>query len=145
MKKILIILFVTFSSMLMTKVKAQNYGVPDTLAYLQSIVTNKAQFIGRPFSKLQDSLKIQIKFFSPFARIHHDKTKETSTSFSFYFPQDGLDDFYLTYPSLEIYWHPYLNATQSDILWEDTNGGGWSTSVINFYANGIISDIKVRD
>lgn len=139
MKKIiLIMLIIAFS----TKTKAQ---VPDTLAYLNSIVANKAQYIGQPFSILKNNLQIQIKFFSPFASISYDKSKETSTSFSFYFPQIGINDFYLTYPKLEIYWQIPLNASQSDILWEANNGGGWSTSVANFYANGLIADIKVRD
>lgn len=142
MKKILIILFVTFSSTLLTKADAQTYGVPDTLAYLQSIVVNKAQFIGQPFSVLRDSLEIQIKYFHPRRGIVHNVSKETSTRFGFYFPVVA-NDMYLTYPSLEIYWQPHLNATQSDILWESNNGGAWSTAVANFYANGIITDIKV--
>jgi hypothetical protein len=138
MKKIiLIILIITFS----TKTKAQ---VPDTLTYLNSIVTNKAQYVGLPFSVLMDSLKIQIKYFHPIASIHYAKNKETSTSFAFYFPQNH-NDMYLTYPCLEIYWAPYLNASQSDILWEANNGGGWSATVTNFYAKGVISDIKVMD
>ena len=85
------------------EIKAQTYGVPDTLSYLQSIVANKAQFTGQPFSVLLDSLKIQIKFFSPFGAIPHDKNKETSTSFAFYFPQTE-DEMYLTYPKLRISW-----------------------------------------
>jgi hypothetical protein len=138
MKKIiLIVLIITFT----TNAKAQ---VPDTLAYLNSIVANKAQFIGQPFSVLMDSLKIQIKYFHPIADITYNKSKETSTSFAFYFPLTA-DDMYLTYPCLNIYWQPYLNASQSDILWEANNGGGWSTVITNFYANGIIFDIKVMD
>ncbi len=38
--------------------KSQTSGVPDTLAYLQSIVANKTQFIGQPFSVLKSSLNI---------------------------------------------------------------------------------------
>ncbi len=126
------------------KTNAQGSGVPDTLAYLQSIVANKTHFVGQPFSKLFDSLQIQIKFFNPFAGIHHDKNKETSSSFAFYFPQTP-DEIYLTYPSLEIYWQPYLNASQSDTLYSQNNGGGWSTAVYNFYKNAIIADIQVRE
>jgi hypothetical protein len=121
---------------------AQTYGVPDTLAYLRSIVANKAQFIGQPFSKLQDSLKIQIKYFHPTRGVVHDISKETFTDFSFYFPLSA-EEIYLTYPAIRIYWQPYLNATQSDVLWENNNGGGWSTAVANFYVNGIIADIKI--
>jgi len=142
MKKIFILLVTIICSTLLTNLKAQIYGVPDTLAYLNSIEAKKAQFIGQPFSNLADSLKIQIRFFSPFANISYDKTKETSTTFSFYFAQ-SIDEHYLSYPRLKISWQPYLNATQSDSLWESNNGGGWTLAVASFYANAIISDIKV--
>ena len=60
MKKIiLIILIITVAK----NVSAQLNGVPDTLAYLQTIVANKAQYIGQPFSTLIDNLQIQIKHF----------------------------------------------------------------------------------
>ncbi len=121
--------------------KAQ--GVLDTLAYLNTIVTNKSNYIGQSFSVLYNNLQIQIKYFSPFSAIHYDKNKETSTEFCFYFPQNE-GEIYLTYPSLEIYWQPYLNAAQSDVLFGNT-GGGWTTAVANFYVNGIIADIKVRN
>lgn len=140
MKKIFLILFITT---LTKNLKAQT-GVPDTLAYLQSIVVNKSQYIGQPFSVLYNNLQIQVKYFSPFSAIHYDKNKETSTSFSFYFPQNGLDDFYLTYPKLEIYWQPYLSAIQSESIWGNS-GGQWNTSAYNFYKNAIIADIKVRE
>ena len=142
MKNIFVILLILITMVYVKETKAQ---VPDTLAYIQSVVANKAQFIGQPFSVLMDSLKIQIKFFSPFAAIPHDKNKETSTSFSFYFPQDGLEDFFLTYPKLEVIWQTPLNATLCDALWEANNGGGWTSTVAAFYANGIVADIKVRD
>ena len=122
---------------------AQN-GVPNTLAYLQTIVDNKSNYIGQPFSVLLDSLQIQIKYFSRFPGLHHDKTKETSTSFSFYLPQDDFNDFYLTYPKLEIYWQPYLNATQSGVLFRNSRGE-WNTDAYNFYKNAIIKDIQIRD
>jgi len=127
------------------QVNAQiNSGVPDTLAYLQTIVVNKPQYTGKPFSVLMDSLKIQIKFFSPFSGLSAHINKETSTSFSFYFPQTA-DDFYLTYPKLEIIWQTPLNRTQSNVLWESNNGGGWSAAVAVLYATAIVADIKVRE
>ena len=143
MKKMFVILFLT--AVISAKVtKAQTVGVPDTLAYLQTIVANKSQYIGQPFSILLNNLQIQIKYFHPRRDIVYDISKETSTRFGFYFPQSA-NELYLTYPSLEIYWQPYLNANQSDALWENNNGGGWSTAVAAFYANGIITDIKVRE
>ena len=62
MKKILVImlLFIAFAK----ESKAQTYGVPDTLAYLQNIVASKAQYIGQPFTVLLNDLQIQVKFFS---------------------------------------------------------------------------------
>lgn len=141
MKKILTILAFVLIANLKT---ANAQGVPDTLAYLNSIVLNKNNYIGQPFSVLSNNLQIQIKFFSPFAAIHHKKNMETSTSFAFYFPLNE-NQIYLTYPSLEIYWQPYLNASQSSILYSQFDGGGWSSAVYDFYKNAIIADIIVRN
>ncbi len=141
----LLVLTIVVTYFTTKNVNAQNTGVPDTLAYLQTIVANKSQYIGQPFSVLQNSLQIQIKFFQPFAAIHHDKTKETSTSFAFYFPSDA-DELYLTFPKLEIYWQVPLNIAQSDnIRSVNNNRGQWNAASANFYANGIIADIKVRE
>jgi hypothetical protein len=142
MKKPLIVLLLTIT-VCSKNSKAQNAETPDTLAYLQTIVANKNFYIGKPFSVLIDSLKIEIKFFSPFASIHYAITKETSTSFSFYLPQSA-DDHYLSYPRLEVYWLPYLNAKQSSTLF-DTYDGRWAPDVISHYGTGIISDIKILE
>lgn len=140
MKKIIIaLLFTVFLS------KASNATVaeaPDTLTYLQSIISNKANYIGKPFSTLLNDLQIQIKFFSPFASLHHDMTKETSTTFSFYFPQTA-DDLYLTFPKLKILWNPYLNANTSNYLYSKYNGGGWTQEVIDFYKTAVIKDMDI--
>ncbi len=141
MKRILIIACVVLLGFV-RNAEAQT-GVPDTLAYLQSIIANKANYIGQPFSVLQNNLQIQIKYFQPFAGIHHDKNKETSTSFAFYFPGNA-DEIYLTFPKLEIYWQPYLNAVQSRGIAQG-NRGIWSSAAQAFYANGIIADIKIRE
>lgn len=141
MKKVITILVF----IILTKVTiAQSYGVPDTLLYLQTIVANKSQYIGQPFSFLCNNLQVQIKSFSPFPGIPSNKNKETSTSFSFYLPQTGLDDFYLTYPKLEIYWQVPLNAYQSGILFRNS-GGAWNSNIYDFYKNGNISDIILRN
>ncbi len=142
MKKFFLILVVVITTF--TKdVKAQTYGVPDTLAYLLSIVSNKAQYIGQPFSVLKNNLQIQIKYFQPFAAVSYDKDKETSTSFAFYFP-NNVDELYLTFPKLEVYWQPYLNIVQSlGIAYG--NRGVWSSSAEAFYSTGIIADIKIRE
>ena len=143
MKNIIVALFFTFSA-LTNDAKAQTVPpISDTLTYLQSIVNNKAYFIGHPFSVLMDSLQIQIKFFSPFAKIHHDNNKETSTSFSFYFPITH-EEMYLTYPKLEVFWQPYLNINQSLIFYNQFRSVGWNPTIKSHYSSGIITDIRVR-
>ena len=143
MKKILVIICITL--LVFEKNTNAQSGVPDTLAYLQSIVANKAIYIGQPFSVLHRNLQVQIKFFQPFAAIHHDKTKETSTPFAFYFPSNA-DELYLTFPKIEIYWQVPLNIAQSDnIRNTNNNRGQWNVTSANFYANGIIADITVRE
>jgi hypothetical protein len=141
MKKILIITFLILA-ISRTKGNAQTTGVSDTLAYLQTIVANKAQYIGRPFSELQSNLQIEIKFFSPFSAKRHRMNKETSTSFAFYFPLNA-EQIYLTYPCLEIVWQTYLDANQSRQLYTQFNGGGWNPTMSSFYSSGIIADIRL--
>jgi len=121
--------------------KAQSVGVSDTLAYLKAIEANKSQYVGKPFSLLQDSLKIGIKFFSPFAANTAYIDRETSTSFAFYFPQSS-GDHYLSYPRLEIDWQYPLNARESNVLFDNSNGA-WTSTTIFFYSIGIIANIKV--
>ncbi|MCB0710293.1 MAG: hypothetical protein KDC15_12985 [Chitinophagaceae bacterium] len=140
MKKICLIIMIAALS---NNTRAQT-SVPDTLAFLQSIVVNKSQYIGQPFSVLYNSLQIQVKHFWPNASIHYAKNKETSTQFAFYFPL-SQEDIYLTYPCMEIYWQTPLNANQSGLLWGNNDGGRWDTTVYNFYKNAIVADIKVRD
>jgi hypothetical protein len=141
MKKIIIMLLVIATT---NSLKAQTSGVPDTLAYLQSIVANKAQFVGQPFSTLMDSLQIQIKFYFPFASLPYDKAKETSTSFAFYFPPTA-EEVYLTYPHLEIYWQLPPDAEQSRTLRSQYRSIGWNLQIANHYSSKIIADIKVRE
>jgi hypothetical protein len=140
MKKLILILFFSLLSLVG---KAQSYGVPDTLVYLQSLVANKAQFIGQSFTKLRDSLKVQIKYFGPYASKPSDMTKETSTLFAFYKPNSN-SEVYMIYPCIEVYWEPTLNAGQSDVLFGNT-GGAWTSTVFNFYSSGVVSDIKIRN
>lgn len=124
MKRILTILFFTIISF-SKNTKAQS-GVPDTLAYLQTIVANKAQYIGQPFSKLFDSLNlnIQIKYFHPRRGAVSNSNKEMYTAFAFYYPAIA-EDVYLTYPCLEIHWQTPLNTNQSFLLFNSNGGGLW--------------------
>jgi hypothetical protein len=142
MKKIIAILMIVLCSGNMAFAAGTIKPKTDTLAYLKSIVANKANYVGRPFSTLLNDLQIQIKFFSPFEGKSQDKSKETSTKFGFYFPQSA-DEIYLTYPCLRIAWSPYLNADISGGLYTKYDGGGWQQEVIDFYSSAIIADIKV--
>jgi len=129
MKKIILIPILYIS--IFKNANSQTVPVTDTLAYLQTIVTNKANYIGHPFSTLANSLQIQIKSFFPFASLPYDKTKETSTDFSFYFPLN-VDELYLTYPYLVIYWQPFLNTNQSNII-QQTNDNKWRCVSVPFF------------
>ncbi|MBX9892650.1 MAG: hypothetical protein K2Y12_10050 [Chitinophagaceae bacterium] len=142
MKKLILILIV--SIIFAKKIQAQA-GVTDTLAYLQNIVANKSQYIGQPFQNLVQNLQIQIKFFQPYAAIPYNKNKETSTSFSFYFPLNS-SELYLTFPKLEIYWQTPLDIMLSDnIRKANNNKGMWNSSANLLYSSAIITDIKIRE
>ncbi len=135
-----IIISLLFS--LSKNVKAQSYGVTDTLLYLNNIVANKSHFIGQPFSRLKDSLQLQVKYFSPNSAKVSNTKKETSTHFAFYYPQTA-SEMYLTYPHLIVYWETCPNADQSRAIYNSTNG--WSTTSEAFYSNYIIKDLQILE
>lgn len=124
--------------------RTQSNGVPDTLVHLQSLVANKAQYVGKPFSMLKADLLLDIKYFFSVSSIPHRKDLEIYTYFAFYYPSNR-NELYLTYPRFEIKWLHPLNADQSFILWKNNNGGGWTNAVANFYQHGIIADIKIEE
>ena len=124
-----------------SKSNAQTTGVPDTLAYLQTIVANKAQYIGQPLSLLINHLQIQVKEFTPFGMIHHKKDKETSTAFGFYCP-NSPSELYKLSPTLEVFWNPYLNKSNS-MSFFTLFGGCWAPQVYTHYANEIVRDIRI--
>jgi len=124
--------------------QAQGIHVTDTLNYLRYIVSNKQQFIGQSFSVLKDSLKINIKYFCPFGAYHFDQSKETDTEFAFNYSQN-LEDFYLTYPSLNIIWQQPLNLPNARQIFRSlvNSNVAWNTKAYQHYANAIIKDITV--
>ena len=140
MKKVLLILVV----FLHAKAQLRAQGVPDTLQYLKTIVQNRSQYIGQPFSKLLKDLEINIQYFSPDGGIWHDRSKETSTSFSFYFPTRA-EDINLAYPFLKIIWKDPLNALQSGSIYDQSDRGRFSSEARLFYLSGIIEDIKILE
>ncbi|MCB0710294.1 MAG: hypothetical protein KDC15_12990 [Chitinophagaceae bacterium] len=135
MKKLIFILVVS----ILLYAKSSSAQI-DTSAVIQNIVNNKSQFIGQPFSILYNQLPIQIKYYFPWPNFNRNRYQEPSTSFSFYFPQNTGESF-LTYPGLRIYWHPFLNRSQSVALY--TQGrGAWTSAVALHYGSAIISDIR---
>lgn len=134
MKKIIFIItlaFIVYSE----GVKAQT----DTLSILQNIITNKANYIGQPFSVLLNQLSLEIKYFSPSRANSNNRYKEPSTQFSFYFPWNP-GELYRTRPCLRIYWQPYLNRTTSMSLFSQAKGA-WSSAVASHYTSQIIQNI----
>jgi hypothetical protein len=143
MKKVALIIAIVCCS---AKSFCQSYPTPvtDTLGYLRHLVANKQQFIGQPFSVLNDSLKIQIKYFSPFGAYHHDQSKETDSEFGF---NNSIDiaDFYLTYPRIRIYWQQPLGLYQAIQLTYLYNGSmvAWGTRAYQHYANAVVKDVRL--
>ncbi|RYE27672.1 MAG: hypothetical protein EOP48_34350 [Sphingobacteriales bacterium] len=116
-------------------VRAQS--VIDTLSVLQTVVANKANYIGQPFSVLSSQLPISIKYFLPIPS-SNKRHKELHTSFAFFYSQNVNR----MYPTLEIYWQQPLNQLLSFNLWRQTSGA-WTSIHSTHYANGIIADIGV--
>jgi|GEM_PF-739079 len=138
--------FILFLLVITSRTKAQTYPTPvtDTLNYLRYIVSNKQQFIGLPFSVLHDSLKINLKYFAPNGAFHFDQSKETDTQIAFN-NSNNLDDFYLTYPRLEVTWEQPLNLP---VAYQIAHGYqnssiAWGSRAYQHYANGIIKNIRV--
>lgn len=141
MKNIFILTLIV-STIFSKEIKAQT-GVPDTLVYLKTIEANKSQYIGQPFSILNNALHVEIKFFQPFASKPHDRFKETTTIFSFYFPNSNAE-MYLTSPSLTIIWETPLDINQSfQIFGIGNNKGRWNTAALSHYSSSIIKNIVI--
>jgi hypothetical protein len=143
MKKIVLIVAIVCCS---AKSFCQSYPTPvtDTLGYLRYLVANKQLFIGQPFSVLNDSLKIQIKYFSPFGAYHSDQSLETHSRFAFNF-KNTLADFYLTYPGLQITWQQPLDLTLAYQIAQgyENTGFAWGTRAYQHYANAVVKDVRL--
>ena len=134
MKKIFFISLIVILA-ITSKVKAQTNI--DTLAALQTIVANKANYIGQPFSTLVGQLPIGIKYFLPIPQGNR-RYEERHTSFSFFYAQDVNR----MYHTLEIQWQTHLNQSLSYSLWRQTSGA-WTSIHSAHYANAIIKDISI--
>ncbi|MGC4232216.1 MAG: hypothetical protein QM594_04490 [Niabella sp.] len=136
MKKLILILCVLFGY------AAAQAQVPDTLAYLKSLETEKSKYIGKTFDQLEKDLKIEIVYFGTNSGDLKDISKETSTAFYFIVPEYG-EDFKSRY--IEVYWEPYLDADKSgDIFSNAPDGSNWTAEAKAFYSKGVIKNIKAR-
>lgn len=136
MKKVFLIISVILS-LSISKANAQT----DTLAVLQNIVTNKATYIGQPFSVLLAQIPLGIKHFEPPVGPPNNKNAEPSTLFAFYYPQTA-NQFSRTFPKLLISWEPALNRITSETLFSQ-HRGAWSSTIAAHYNSAIIADIFV--
>jgi len=138
MKKIT---FILIALAVAATTKAQTTTVTDTVAYLKSIETQKSLFVGKPFSVLLDSLKIDIKAFAGTPN-PTNISKEKATSFYFVNPK-YLEDFSEKY--LRIEWATELDGTRSDEIFDTpTVSGTWIAEARDFYKTAIIKDIKAK-
>lgn len=138
-KHIIIVLYFLLSFL---TAQSQTLPVTDTLAYLKSIEARKAEFIGLPFSKLLNELKINIVDFGPIGANSNDIKQETSTVIMFKKPIASQD--YFDFPRISIYWRFYVDIDQSTAIATQTSVyGKWTNSARQYYQNFIIDDIIV--
>ena len=115
----------------------------DTLSYLQQIVANKADYIGKPFSVLKRDLKLKIIHFNSLGKEGH-KSEATAITFRFITPKRDED---FSYPKLIIFWKsPYIDISKSDELYlkDKKNLGAWNKEVESLFGSCIIEDIQAR-
>jgi hypothetical protein len=136
MKNIFLFLSVIFSLSII-----KSYAQTDTLAVLQNIVTNKASYIGQPFSVLSAQMPIGIKYFEPARGLAYNKNAEPYTLFAFFYSQN-FSERNNAFPKLAVSWEPLLNRTTSAALFKQ-NRGAWSSTIASNYNSAVISDIWV--
>ena len=137
-KKIIISVTIAILFVLNSKSLLAQQTRRDTLNYLQQVVENKANYIGKPFSVLKKDIKLEIKSFSPFGAAN--RYEETSTTFYFKHPKKQED---FSYPQLIITWTSPLDMRMSDSLFFK-NHRKWDSEIESFYAPAIIADIRTR-
>ena len=115
--------------------------VPDTTAYLENIVKNKAQYIGKPFSTLEKDLKIRIIGYNPLTQTPMDISKEGSTVLIFgnLNKNTNFSEYFL----FVIYWKSPLNMNETRAYFEKYHNYDWKDEIEEHYKNGIIRNIEV--
>ena len=115
--------------------------LPDTTTYLENIVKNKTQYIGKPFSDLEKDLKIKIIGYAPFVESSMDISKEGSTALNFV--DLHQEDNFGKYPYLLIYWKEPLNMNETRAYFDKYHNYDWTDEIEKHYKNGIIRNIEV--
>ena len=136
MQKILVILFFTLG---IGSLKIANGQVPDTLRYLRQIVANKNIYINQPFSKLEDSLRIAIKGFTP-TTLLKNINEEKDVIFRFAYSSNPEDIIY-SYPWLIVVWETRPSFQVTRRLYHLYQKGQYSTDASQYYRPFIIKDI----
>ena len=115
--------------------------LPDTTAYLENIVKNKAQYIGKPFSALEKDLKIRIIGYTPIEETPMDISKEGSTVLIFGNPNKKTN--FSEYFLFVIFWKEPLNMNEVDTYYKKYHNYDWTDEIEEHYKNGIIRNIEV--
>lgn len=136
MKKIILFLFFTSGVYSSAHLNAQ---VPDTLRYLRQIVANKSLYVNHPFSKLEDSLAISIKSFTPITPLRNINLEENAI-FRFYY-SNNIEDIVAASPGLIVVWETMPIIQNSYRFFYQDNRGKYSSAVSQYYRPFIIKDI----
>ena len=114
--------------------------VKDTIGYLKKMEALKADYVGQPFSKLLNDLKMNIVYFCPMATDLRDIAKEPQTVFRFARP--NLISISSS-PSMVIFWQSYVNSDQSLEIADSGIFGKWTDVAKTHYQNAIVRDISI--
>ena len=114
----------------------------DTIGLLkQTILNNKTNFIGKPFSALVNSLSpsLPIKHYSPewFGGL-----KNRQTSFGF-IDVENVRRSPKNIIYIYIYWQNPESRDNEATQWRKLPAGQWSQDDFNYYKDWIVKDIKV--
>ncbi len=110
--------------------------VSDTLVYVKSFETNKAEYINQPLSKLLNNMtQLQPK------SIWSDETliKTYNSMFKFNNMEDSFD---VGTVNMVIFWQTPIPATETE-YYENKNHFYFTNDERNFYGNKIVKDIYV--
>ena len=133
MKKIKLLILITFVFILYGRLKAQSDStITDTAAYVNQIITNNNKYTGKSFAVLEDDLKLPIKEIGGISGQYTDIEYVTFFFFSHYIFDPELK---MPNHGFLIYWKkPYNNLDLSDSL--SKGGSEWNTQTDSLYRSG---------